>query len=152
LFAFIVIVAGFVEPVRSPLQPTKETPGDGVAVSVTSVPDAYAPPGGDSITVPAPTTFTVSVKPEPVTVKELALVAVPMGVVTRIGPVVAPTGTVARIWLAESTVKLAFVLLKLTWVAPVKPLPVIVTCVPTGPLPGVKLEIAGPLKAMRPWK
>ena len=63
-------------------------------------------PGGESVTLPPPTTFTVSVNPENVTVKLLALVAVPEEVVTRIGPVVAPAGTVSRTWVAESTVKL----------------------------------------------
>jgi hypothetical protein len=39
-----------------------------------------------------------------VTVNGDALVAVPSGVVTAIEPVVAPMGTVAVIWTAESTV------------------------------------------------
>src|SRR5439155_1265921 len=43
------------------------------------------------------------------TVKLLALLAVPSGVVTPIGPLVAPAGTVAVIVVAEPTVKLAFV-------------------------------------------
>src|SRR5213594_103750 len=42
-----------------------------------------------------------------VTVKLLALVAVPPGVVTLIGPVVAPLGTVADIVVAELTEKFA---------------------------------------------
>ena len=41
-----------------------------------------------------------------VTVKSEALAATPPGVVTAIGPVVAPVGTVAVIWIAELTVKL----------------------------------------------
>ena len=41
-----------------------------------------------------------------VTVKFVALVPVPLGVVTRIAPVVAPVGTVTVIWVAEFTVKL----------------------------------------------
>src|SRR5881227_2912755 len=45
-----------------------------------------------------------------ITVKLLALVAVPPGVVTLIVPVVAPAGTVARIEVAELTVKLALTL------------------------------------------
>src|SRR3989442_15831007 len=53
-----------------------------------------------------------------VTVKLLALVAVPPGVVTLIVPVVAPVGTVARIEVAEFTVKLALAPLKATPVAP----------------------------------
>ena len=38
------------------------------------------------------------------TVKLVLLVAVPPGVVTAIGPVVAPAGTVAVIWVPEVTV------------------------------------------------
>ena len=44
-------------------------------------------------------------------------------------PVVAPTGTVARICVSESTVKAAGVPLKATAVVPVNLLPVIVTSV-----------------------
>jgi len=78
-------------------------------------------------------------------VKLLALVAVPPEVVTLIGPVVAPLGTVAEIEVAEFTVKLALTPLKVTVVAPVKLVPLIVTVVPTGPLVGVKLVIVGGL-------
>jgi hypothetical protein len=78
------------------------------------------------------------------TVKLVLLVPVPLGLVTSIGPLVAPGGTVAVIWLSESTVKLvAPVPLKSTAVAPVKPLPVMVTEVPTGPLEGLKPLIEG---------
>jgi hypothetical protein len=60
-------------------------------------------------------------------------------------PVVAPVGTVAVIWVAESTWKVvAFVVLKVTVVAPVKPVPVIFTDVPIGPNVGVNDVIAGP--------
>src|SRR5207249_749874 len=65
-----------------------------------------------------------------VTVKLLLLVAVPPGVVTLSGPLVAPLGTVAAIEVEEFTVK---------------PVPLIVTLVPTGPLVGVKLVIVGAL-------
>src|SRR5438445_5978851 len=78
-----------------------------------------------------------------VTVKLLALVAVPPGVVTLSGPVVAPLGTVAEIEVEEVAVKLALVPLNRTAEAPVKFVPVIVTGVPTGPLVGVKLVIVG---------
>jgi len=77
------------------------------------------------------------------TVKLPALLAVPAEVVTLIGPVVAPLGTVAAIEVDEFTVKLALVPLNRTVLAPVKLVPLIVTLVPTGPLPGVKLEIVG---------
>src|SRR2546426_3746335 len=77
------------------------------------------------------------------TVKLPALLAVPPGVVTLIGPLVAPAGTVAVMVVAEPTVKLALVPLNSTAVAPVKLAPLIVTLVPTGPLVGVKLETVG---------
>jgi len=78
-----------------------------------------------------------------VTEKLVALVATPPGVVTAIGPVVAPEGTVAVIWVEESTVKLAAVPLKVTDVAPVRFVPPITTVVPTGPLVGKKLVTVG---------
>src|SRR6266480_1315455 len=80
-----------------------------------------------------------------ITVKLPALLAVPPGVVTLIGPLVAPAGTVVVIAVAELTVKLALTLLNSTAVAPLKLVPLIVTLVPTGPLPGVKLVIVGGL-------
>src|SRR5436305_892668 len=78
-----------------------------------------------------------------VTVKLLALVALPTGVVTLIGPEVAPVGTGAVSWVSALTVKLAAVPLKLTAVVPLKLLPLIVTTVPTGPLVGVKEVMVG---------
>src|SRR5438067_1988342 len=78
-----------------------------------------------------------------VTVKALLLVAVPSGVVTLTGPVVAPAGTAAEICVAEFTVKVAVVPLNFTEVAPVKFVPLIVTLVPTVPLVGEKLVIVG---------
>jgi len=79
------------------------------------------------------------------TVKLPALLAVPPGVVTLSGPLVAPAGTVAVIVVAEPTVKLALVPLNRTAVAPVKFVPLIVTLVTTGPLAGVKLVTVGGL-------
>jgi hypothetical protein len=76
-------------------------------------------------------------------VNALALVAVPVEVVTLMGPVVAPLGTVAEIVVAEVTEKLALAPLKVTAVAPVKFVPLIVTPLPTDPLVGVKLVIVG---------
>jgi hypothetical protein len=83
------------------------------------------------------------------TVKLLALLAVPPGAVTLIGPVVAPDGTVAVIAVAELTVKLALVPLNSTALAPVKLVPLMVTLVPTGPLLGVKLAIVGGLMTVK---
>lgn len=72
------------------------------------------------------------------------LTAVPPGVVIAMCPVFAPVGTVAVTWVSESTVKLvAFTPPKVTFFVPVKLVPVIVTGVPTGPLVGLKLRIAG---------
>lgn len=73
-----------------------------------------------------------------VTRNRLPLALVPEGAVTRIGPLVAPLGTVAVICVAELTAKEAEVPLKATAVAPVKFAPVIITFVPTGPPVGVK--------------
>src|SRR3989441_9139816 len=77
------------------------------------------------------------------TVKLLALIAVPPDVVTLIGPVVAPLGRVVAIEVDEFTVKLAATPLMVTDVTPVKFVPAIVTLVPTGPLVGEKLVIVG---------
>lgn len=99
-------------------------------------------PAGLEVTLPPtrPDFVTVNVT---LTVNAPELVAVPAGVVTFRGPVVAPTGTVARIVVAEITEKFAAVPLSLTDVAPVKFRPLMVTLVPTRPLVGVKLMIVG---------
>jgi hypothetical protein len=76
-------------------------------------------------------------------VKELALVAVPPGVVTMIGPVVAFAGTVAVIWDADFTLNEALTPSKVTFVVPERFVPLMVTNVPIVPLVGVKLEIVG---------
>src|SRR6266850_1115281 len=78
-----------------------------------------------------------------ITVKLPALVAVPPGVVTLIVPVVALVGTVARMDVAEMTVKVALTPLKATQVVPVKLVPLMVTLVQAGPLGGVKPVIVG---------
>jgi hypothetical protein len=65
-------------------------------------------------------------------------------VVTVIGPVVVPTGTVAVICVGESTIKLvALVPLKLTAVAPVKSVPLITTVDPIAAVEGVIELMAG---------
>ena len=63
--------------------------------------------------------------------------------VTLIVPVVAPSGTVALIWVSEVTVKVAAVPFNFTAAAPVKWVPIMVTDVPTGPLRGEKELIVG---------
>src|SRR5205807_2199795 len=76
--------------------------------------------------------------------KLVALVPVPAAFVTVIFPLVAPVGTVALICVSEFTVNVvAAVPLKLTPVAPVKPVPVSVTLAPVGPLVGANEEISG---------
>jgi hypothetical protein len=81
---------------------------------------------------------------EVLTVKLDVLVAEPSGVVTLIGPVVAPAGTVAVILVDGATLNVvAETPLKVTAVAPVKFVPVIVTIVPTGPKVGVNDVIVG---------
>lgn len=80
---------------------------------------------------------------EVVTVNEPELVAVPAGVVTETGPVVAPFGTVAEMSLASVTENVAAVPLKFTFVAPVKFVPVSVTLAPTCPLVGEIPVIVG---------
>ena len=77
------------------------------------------------------------------TVNDDALVATPPGVVTVSAPVVALAGTNVVICVAELTVKDAVTPLNATAVVPVKLLPAIVTVVPTTPLLGVMLVIAG---------
>jgi hypothetical protein len=76
-------------------------------------------------------------------VKTAELVAVPVELVTEIFPVVAPLGTVAVIFVDETTVNEAETPANFTLVAPVKFLPLIVTNVPTGPLVGENDEIVG---------
>src|SRR5690242_2311417 len=77
------------------------------------------------------------------TVKLVELLAVPPGVVTEILPVTAPVGTVVVICVSELTVKVAALPANFTVAACRKLVPVRITCVPTGPLGGLKLFRAG---------
>jgi len=81
--------------------------------------------------------------PATVTVKFVELVAAPLGLVTVMGPVKAPEGTMAVIWVEEFTVKVADVVLNLTSLTSMKFVPVIVTAVATGPLVGENEAIVG---------
>ena len=65
-----------------------------------------------------------------ITVKFVALVPVPLELVTLMGPLVAATGTVARICVLESMSKVAAAPLKSTATALANSAPVIVTSVP----------------------
>ena len=81
--------------------------------------------------------------------KLVALVPVPPEVVTEMGPVVAPAGTVAVIRVLLFTVNVvADTPLNFTEVAPVKAVPVITTDVPTGPLVGLKDVTVGTAAAV----
>lgn len=81
--------------------------------------------------------------PPVVTVKLPALVADPSSVVTVMGPVAAPKGTVVVTVPELLTVNVAAVPPNEMAVAPVKVVPVIVTPVPTGPVAGAKEVMAG---------
>ena len=72
------------------------------------------------------------------TVKLAAVVAVPAGVVTATGPLVAPAGTVAVICMSLFTMKVAATPLKLTAVAPAKPVPLRITLLSGAPEVGRK--------------
>lgn len=77
--------------------------------------------------------------------------AVPPGAVTETNPLALPGATVAVICVAETTVKLAaFTPPKRTCVAPVKPVPLIVTNVPIGPLVGINDVIVGAARKVNP--
>src|SRR5215469_1077106 len=85
-----------------------------------------------------------------VTVKRVVVIKGPLpGVVTVMGPVVAPGGTVVVIVPEGLTVKVAATPLNETAVAPMKVVPVIVTPVPTGPKIGANgLKLIPSRKAM----
>jgi len=70
------------------------------------------------------------------TVNGVELVPVPAEVVTLIGPVEAPAGTVALMDESDTTPKDADMPLKRTTFAPVNAFPTIVTAVPGGPVAG----------------
>jgi hypothetical protein len=130
----------FADPTLVPLKLTPVAPVKPVPLIVTDVPTD--PEGGEN-----PLMVGVG---EGDTVKSVELEAVPPGAVTEIFPVVAPWGTVAVILALETTVKLpdpTLVPLKLTPVEPVKPEPLIVTEVPTGPESGLTSEMAGVVTA-----
>lgn len=84
------------------------------------------------------------------TVKSVALVAVPAEFITVIRPVVAPTGTVAVIFVVDTTVKdAAAAPLNPTNVVAVKFVPLIVTTDPWPPIVGEKEVIVGAAVTMK---
>src|SRR6266545_4311450 len=118
-----------------PWKATERTPTKFVPLIVTRVPTGPEV-GENDVIVGAPGPAT--------TLNAFTLAAVPTWVVTAIGPVVAPTGTVAMIWVGPSTVqKAAVVPPKVTEVAPNKFVPVIVTEVPAGPEVGLNEVMVG---------
>ena len=76
------------------------------------------------------------------TVNEADGGVIPLGVVTVIGPVLAPTGTEAWIWASLEDSTLAVVPLNATAVTPVKPEPETVTAEHSAPLPGLNPVMA----------
>ena len=78
-----------------------------------------------------------------VTVNDAELVAVPPGPVIWIGPLLAPSGTVAETTPAAFTTKVAGVPLNVTLEVETKYVPLNTTVVPTGPLAGVNAAIEG---------
>ena len=117
-------------------------PGAGVPLNVTLVaPVKFAPL---MVTLaPTPPWAGVKLVIRGATVKLVALVTVPAGVVTLSVPLVALAGTVALICVPELDWIAASNPLSLTEVAPVRAVPVIVTVAPTAPLLGVKLAMVG---------
>lgn len=129
----IWVSEGTVKVAEIPLRATDDVPEKPEPESVTAVPTSPLVGvkeliwGTDSVT----------------TVKEVAVDVLPNGVATLTVPVVAPTGTLVVISVSETTLKAAVVPLKLTFVAPVRALPVKVTAVPSVPLAGEKELITG---------
>lgn len=75
--------------------------------------------------------------------KALVLVAVPAGVVTVMGPVLAPAGTLAVMLVALPETMAASVPLKATRAAPDRFCPVMVTWSPAAPEAGMRQVMAG---------
>jgi uncharacterized protein GlcG (DUF336 family) len=154
-FALVAVPPGVVTAIK-PLDAPEGTVAES-AVSETTVNAALVPPKvtlvvpvkfAPAIVTFVPTVPLVGAKDEivgagGVTVNAVALVAVPPGAVTAIVPLVALLGTVAVSDVSETTANDAFVPANLTAVVPVKPVPVIVTFVPTGPLAGLNDVIVG---------
>ena len=157
--AGIVIMVIGVEAVHVPIEyttvavpavtPVTTPPAEIVAEPVPFVID-HVPPPTEFVNAGVVLPVQTVAAPPPIaagvglTVKLPAEVPVPPEVVTAIVPVVAPTGTVAVICVAELTVYvIAAVPLNVTAVAPVKFVPIIVIDAPIQPDVGVKEVIVG---------
>jgi len=129
----VICVALFTANVAAlPLNATAVAPVKFVPVITTEVPTT--PDAGAKLAIVGAAT----------TVNALADVAEDAGLATVMGPLVVPAATVAVICVALFTVNpLAGVPLNATAVMPVRLVPVITTDVPTGPLVGTKLVMAG---------
>jgi len=129
----VICVALFTANVAAlPLNATAVAPVKFVPVITTEVPTT--PDAGAKLAIVGAAT----------TVNALADVAEDSGLATVMGPLVVPAATVAVICVALFTVNpLAGVPLNATAVMPVRLVPVITTDVPTGPLVGTKLVMAG---------
>jgi hypothetical protein len=119
----------------TPLNARLETFVKFVPAIVTAVPSAPAAGPNDVIVGLAGATE--------LTVKSVALCAVPEEVVTVIFPVAAPDGTAAWICPAETTLYTACTPPNVTELAAVKPVPLIVTVVPGPPVDGENDVIDG---------
>jgi hypothetical protein len=134
--AVICVLELTVNDAEAPLNPTAVAPLKFVPLMVTLVPAAPLV-GENELIVGAG-------GGAPVTVKLVGLVAVPPGVVTVIGPLVAPLGTFAVICVLDTIVKVVSETpLNRTAVAPVKFVPVIVTLESAAPLVGENELIVG---------
>lgn len=119
-------------PAESPV-----TTPDALTLAMAGVVVLHTPPGvaSDNVVVPLTQATIVPVIGATVGVGFIVktdgvraeVLAVPFGVVTAICPVVAPAGKAAVICVALTTVKVADIPLKVTAVAPVKLVPLIVT-------------------------
>lgn len=97
-----------------------------------------------------PTVGEKSVMIGPVPVRKLLLVVkLPLAVLTKMGPVVAPEGTVALIWVEEVTVALAVTPPILTVVGLIKFPPLTITVELTAPNVGLKPEMVGTVLALK---
>src|SRR5579871_458610 len=104
-----------------------------------STPSEAAKPFPDTVTVEVGGPVAAESSASGVTVKLLALAAVPAGVVTlKRAAEDGVSGTVAVILEEERTVNTDATPWNLSTVAPVKPVPLMITTVPTGPVVGVK--------------
>ena len=86
------------------------------------------------------------------TTKSALLAWVPDGLVTRMGPLRASTGTVATIRVSDETLKSAALVPNWTILAVEKPTPLMTTCVPGLPCVGEKPLMTGVAQACDPGR